>query len=161
MPLASVLCSDLNNSSCNFYLMDSFMDIVVSLFHTSFILKHNSMCGHPHSITTLSPIQSSLTHRSSRFPSEHPSLLHHHTWRFLKSSSSTLLLPPSLSCWPNGPQQTEPGSTSHARRIGGLANGRPGLQRATRIKGGHSDNLAVRSLNWSIFSVSTVSIFVS
>jgi hypothetical protein len=39
--------------------------------------------------------------------------------------------------------QTGPGSTSHARRLGGLANGRPGLRRATRIKGGHSDNPAV------------------
>ena len=61
----------------------------------------------------------------------------------VKPSSSTLSLPPSLSCWPNGPRQTGPGSTSHARRLGGIANGRPGLLQATRIKGGHSDNPAV------------------
>jgi len=47
-----------------------------------------AMWGHPHSITYLFPIQSSLTHHSSS---------HRHTRWLLIPSSSTLSHPPSLS----------------------------------------------------------------
>ena len=108
-PCKAKICCFLVLNSSKFELW-----LMVSLF-----LFYIRLWGHPHSITTLFPIQSSVTHHSSLFSPEHPSS-HPHTRRLLKPSSSTLLLPPSLSCWHNGSRQTGPSSTSHACRLGGL-----------------------------------------